>query len=209
LNKKTRLLGVLMEVVIISVVVALLAPVIVAGGDIMAYNPSNLVRLHVMAASDSEWDQTMKLKVRDEVLAVAAEYLLDCDSAEDALARIKAHLSVFEERAKAVLAEYGADQHVRCEVGRYNFPARSYGEIILGEGEYEALRVVVGEGNGANWWCVIFPPLCLGELTLVEAAGMPGQEALELRFASFEWFGRIRAGLIKTAEWVQGALTLK
>ncbi len=209
MNKKTRLLGVLMEVVIISVVVALLAPVIVAGGDIMAYNPSNLVRLHVMAASDSEWDQTMKLKVRDEVLAVAAEYLLDCDSAEDALDRIKAHLSVFEERAKAVLAEYGADQHLRCEVGRYHFPARSYGEITLGEGEYEALRVVVGEGKGANWWCVIFPPLCLGELTLVEAAGMPGQEALELRFASFEWFGRIRAGLIRTAEWVQGALTLK
>ncbi|MEW6243058.1 MAG: stage II sporulation protein R [Bacillota bacterium] len=209
MNKKARLLGVLMEVAIISVAVALLAPIIVAGGGVMAYNPSNLVRLHVMAASDSEWDQTIKLKVRDEVLAVAGEYLAGCDSAEDALARIKEHLSVFEERAKVVLAEYGAAQQVRCEVGHYHFPARSYGEITLGEGEYAALKVVVGEGNGANWWCVIFPPLCLGELTLVEAAGTPGHEGLKLRFASLEWLGRIRAGLTTTAEWVQGALTLK
>ena len=133
-----------------------------------------VVRLHVIANSDSAEDQALKLAVRDGVLS-RAEALYPPDATLDqARAALAGHLDELAAAGQAVVDAHGGTDRVTAQLTRCWFPTKTYDGFALPAGEYEALRVVIGEGAGQNWWCVVFPPLCLGSV------GEPTQEtALE------------------------------
>lgn len=117
-------------------------------------------RFHVLANSNSEADQSLKLKVRDTILAyMEAEVPEDADLKETK-SWAKAHLEEMEEIAEAVIHREGFWYETNAEVEMVKFPGKSYGDITFPAGEYEALRIVIGEGEGENWWCVLYPNLC-------------------------------------------------
>lgn len=115
---------------------------------------NNLVRLHIIANSDSEYDQKVKFCVRDEVLKYEKEKLIDIENIENALGDI-------EKTAAAVLEKNGVQYGARAEYGKFYFPKKEYKNIILPQGEYYGVRVILGNGKGKNWWCVMYPPLCM------------------------------------------------
>ena len=119
-----------------------------------------VLRLHVLANSDSEADQALKLKVRDSVLQKAEEILDGCPDRETAEARLSAALPEIEGAARQRIAAEGADEAVTAELRPTVFPTKEYEDFTLPAGEYLALRVVIGEGEGHNWWCVMYPNLC-------------------------------------------------
>jgi len=117
----------------------------------------NVLRLHVVANSDSEEDQRLKLLVRDSVLSSFPA----SSSLEEAMEQADASLPLLEEAAVRTLREQGCDDPVRAELVRVYFPTREYEDLTLPAGEYDAVRLTIGEGKGHNWWCVLYPPLCL------------------------------------------------
>lgn len=121
-----------------------------------------VLRMHVIANSDSAEDQAVKLKVRDAVLAAGKDVFDGSVTAADAETVLDSEKQVLQTAAETVLRENGFDYGVRVEIGKDFFNTRTYdGKVTLPAGEYEAVRVILGEGNGQNWWCVMFPPLCL------------------------------------------------
>lgn len=140
---------------------------------------SAALRLHVIANSDSDEDQRIKLLVRDAVL----ECMADCGEADtpgEARELMLACGARLQGAAEAVLAREGADYGAELISGRFDFPRRDYGGRSYPAGEYEALKVVLGEGAGQNWWCVMFPPLCL-----INEGGVEKNEDGTLKFKSF------------------------
>ena len=123
-------------------------------GSVQTDLRNNLVRLHIIANSDSDYDQSVKLRVRDAVLKYESERLLDAENIANSLFDI-------EKTASAVLSECGAEYGARAEYGKYYFPKKEYKNMILPQGEYYGVRVVLGTGAGKNWWCVMYPPLCM------------------------------------------------
>lgn len=132
----------------------------------------DVLRLHVLANSDSDDDQALKLVVRDRVLSEASRYLDGASSREEAEAALAAALDPLSRAGAEAVAQAGYDYPVRVSLENAWFPTREYGDFALPAGEYRALRVVIGEGGGHNWWCVVFPPLCLG------AVSEPAEEAM-------------------------------
>jgi len=124
-----------------------------------AYNTHNLIRLHVVANSDQDKDQEVKLEVRDAILNASGS-LFAGKTLDDAVLAVKDNLPLFKRIAENVLAASGYDYPVGVEYGAFAFPERTYGPLVLPAGNYQALRVVLGTGEGANWWCILFPPLC-------------------------------------------------
>ncbi len=124
-----------------------------------------VVRLHVLANSDSEEDQALKLRVRDTVLAAAAPYLEGCATQADAVEALTAHLPDLEAAALAVIESEGYDYPVTVLLGEEDYPTRTYESCAFPAGTYVSLRVLIGEGEGQNWWCCLFPPLCLSAAT--------------------------------------------
>ncbi len=121
----------------------------------------NVFRLHIIANSDSEYDQQLKLAVRDELINRSPELFGDCHSRDEIISAAEDELEEIEETARETLKSYGCDSEVKAEITEMDFDTRYYGELTVPEGEYTALRVTIGEGNGHNWWCVMYPPLCL------------------------------------------------
>jgi len=119
-----------------------------------------VLRLHILANSDSPRDQALKLKVRDGLLDRVEELTAGIASREEAEAKLSGHLPELEAAAEALLAREGCWQPVRAEVTECWFPTRVYEDFSLPAGWYQALRVELGEGKGKNWWCVVYPPLC-------------------------------------------------
>ena len=167
-----------------------------------------VLRLHVVANSDSERDQALKLLVRDAVLARASELLdgvSDRQSAEQVLAP---HLDELVRSAEEALAAEGCGDAVTVALADQWFPTKEYDGFSLPAGQYRALRVTIGEGEGRNWWCVVFPPLCLGTVTeksVETVAGetmSDGQVALitgqdggyVLKFRFIEWWNELMRG---------------
>ena len=122
-----------------------------------------VLRLHVIANSDSQLDQRAKLHVRDRLLEAGADLFDGSIDAISAEAEITPRIAELEECARKSLREFGLDYPVQVTVGEAYFNTRTYEEagVTLPAGRYRALRVVLGEGRGENWWCVMFPPLCL------------------------------------------------
>lgn len=127
-----------------------------------------VVRLHVLANSDGEEDQALKLAVRDAVLAYTAPLLSDCRDQEAAAEILEGHLGEIEEVAEARLREAGAENAVTVTLGEEEYPRRSYDGVCFPSGEYLSLQVRIGEAEGRNWWCCLFPALCLGNATVTD-----------------------------------------
>lgn len=121
-----------------------------------------VVRLHVLANSDSEQDQALKLQVRDEVLRVTGPMLKDCKSRDEAVAVLQEHGDEIRDAAQAVVKAQGYDYPVSILLGKEQYPTRNYENCCFPGGTYVSMRVCIGEAEGQNWWCVLFPPLCLG-----------------------------------------------
>lgn len=134
---------------------------------------SNLVRLHIIANSDSDEDQAVKLKVRNAVLA-ETEKELEISAKEE----IVKNLDKFEEIANEVLAANGFPYTARAVYGKFDFPKKEYKNITLPAGEYFGVRLILGEGEGHNWWCVMYPPLCVADDSSMEMDGK-SQELLK------------------------------
>lgn len=125
-----------------------------------------VIRLHVLANSDSQADQALKLKVRDSVLAAAEAYFQPGATRDETEAVLRAHLRELATAGAETVAEEGYDYPVTASlVENYWFPTKEYTDFALPAGQYTALRIAIGEGGGQNWWCVVFPPLCLGSVT--------------------------------------------
>lgn len=125
----------------------------------------NLIRLHVIANSDSERDQAMKEKVRDAILAYMKEELKDSQDLDQTRLIINRDMDRITGIAGESIKEFGGDYEVTATLGNYPFPTKAYGDITLPSGYYQALKVVIGKGEGSNWWCVLFPPLCFVDAT--------------------------------------------
>ena len=138
-----------------------------------------VVRLHVLANSDSEEDQALKLQVRDAVLAQASYLLEGCEDRDEAESLLRGQLLELERLALAVVREAGYAYPVKLELADTEFPTRDYEGFTLPAGEYLALRVLIGEAAGQNWWCVVFPPLCAAASTDVPAAALAAGFAAE------------------------------
>ena len=119
-----------------------------------------VVRLHVLANSDSEEDQALKLRVRDAVLDRAEDLLIGVSNRAEAEGMLRGQLLEFERLAEVVVRKAGYDYEVTAELTDTEFPTREYEGFTLPAGEYLALRILIGEAAGRNWWCVVFPPLC-------------------------------------------------
>lgn len=157
-------------------------------------------RLHIIANSDSEQDQDVKLKVRDAILANTLEQAKDIQTKDEMKAYVQSHLPQMEEIAQEVLEQNGFSYGAKAMVGTYDFPDKTYGEVTYPAGKYEALRIVLGEGEGQNWWCVIFPPLCLIDIQQSDEAQNNTEEkqtnemdADEIVYSSLlvEWFEKL------------------
>jgi len=138
-----------------------------------------VVRFHVIANSDSSADQELKLAVRDEVLAYLRPELESVQDKETAAQIIQSRLPQIEEVAAGVLRSQGCSDQVKAYYGVFDFPARTYGDKTFPAGKYEALRVVLGAGEGKNWWCCLFPPLCYVDLTNTAQQFMKGETGTE------------------------------
>lgn len=124
------------------------------------------VRLHVIAQSNEESAQEIKLHVRDEVVKKAREITENAESAQDAYVRLFTSIGEIRSVARKAAEEYGFEGDIEAVVTREHFPARLYGNMILKEGQYPTVLVKIGKAEGKNWWCVIYPDLCLyGERT--------------------------------------------
>ena len=120
-----------------------------------------VLRLHVIANSDSDDDQRIKYEVRDAILAATASLLGDCSDKKEAVERVNVSRDVILDAAAEVLSQNGVDYGADMLVGQENYPERVYDGAAYPAGEYTSVRIVLGDGEGQNWWCVLFPPLCL------------------------------------------------
>lgn len=123
-----------------------------------------LIRLHVIANSNTPQDQDLKLIVRDAVLGEAEHILAETADKQSAYSLLMDNQERLEARAQEVVASQGFDYSVQVKMGQFMFPYREYASLALPEGLYDAVRVELGAAKGDNWWCVLFPPLCLAEL---------------------------------------------
>ena len=164
-TRKRRLLG---KAVVCGFVLAALCsffPFAAACGQL----PRDVVRLHVVANSNGAEDQAVKLLVRDAVLEEAARWYQGAGSMEEASSQLCTHLQSIAGAARQVLGEQGVGYSATAQMTEMYFPTRDYGDFRLPAGRYRTLRVTLGEGAGKNWWCVVFPSLCLPAATQEEA----------------------------------------
>lgn len=121
----------------------------------------SVVRLHVLANSDSEEDQALKLKVRDGILAYVSPLVIDAKSREEAMRIISEHVGEIESIAQSIVKNEGYEYGVDATLTLEEYPTRNYESMSFPSGEYVSLRILIGKAEGKNWWCVLFPPLCL------------------------------------------------
>lgn len=167
----------------------------------VAYNPNNLIRFHVLANSDTEEDQALKRAVRDRIVQEMTPRLDKAKNVEEAKLIARENLGRMETIAAEVIKENHKNYPVKAMFGEFPFPTKSYGSLTLPAGMYEAVRVVIGKGEGANWWCVLFPPLCfvsISESLAVEnpdtvpvLAGESKRQKVEIKFKIVETFKKL------------------
>lgn len=165
--------------------------------------PDEAIRLRILANSDEEKDQQIKHKVRDEVNKVVSEWVADITDIEEARQLIQERLPEIDELVGKVLQESDQNREYTVDYGKnITFPMKLYGNYLYPAGEYEAILITIGEGDGSNWWCVLFPPLCFLDFsfgTTVEAKDgdldseleeeEEEEEETKVKFFLFEWLG--------------------
>lgn len=132
------------------------------GARTLDYNEvkDSLIRFHVIANSDNDQDQQLKLKVKNKIIEYLYPFLSNSKSLDDSRKIIIDNMDKVKRISEEIIRQEGYDYDVDLQLSRENFPDKSYGNIILPQGNYEAFRVIIGKGQGRNWWCVMFPPLC-------------------------------------------------
>ncbi len=155
--------------------------ILLAQGTVLANG--NVIRLHVLANSDSSLDQRLKEEVRDRIIGEVGSTFAEMDQAEVA-AWIAANGDSLKELAASVLADGGVTYPVGIKYTVESYPIRAYRGLVCPEGKYRSVQIILGEGRGRNWWCLLFPPLCLVQETVAQAAGEKQNEKIQGRF----WF---------------------
>ena len=162
-------------------------------GDGCRNEHEGILRLHVIANSNKAGDQALKLKVRDEIIAYMAQQK-DLNTVEETRTYLKENRKRLQKIAEGTIAAQGYDYPAAVELGVRYIPQKTYGDITFPAGNYEALNITIGSGQGENWWCVLFPPLCLlDEGTAASGEDDPGQndtavkeQKLKLRWKTLE-----------------------
>ena len=159
---------------------------------------SKVLRLHIIANSDSKTDQDLKIKVRDKIIEKSGAFLESAKDKESAQTLVLNNLENLQEIAVSEIKQQGFNYSVNSEITNMYFPTRKYDYITLPAGHYDALRLIIGEGKGKNWWCVIFPQMCLGcakkytDTDIVfnssEKDIISNGEKYEIKFKIVEWF---------------------
>lgn len=147
------------------------------------------IRLHIVAASDGVPDQVLKLCVRDDIRLCAQTLLNDCPCSDAAWRILEENQELLLQTAMESAARFGFDGDVSLETGVFTFPDRTYGDELVPEGNYRAIRVVLGEGNGRNWWCVVYPSLCLPSDADVDAP-------IEFYSSIWRWLIRVKEAIL-------------
>lgn len=164
----------------------------------------DVFRLHILANSDSDEDQNLKLKVRDEILKAGQDIFISCSSLDEIISVSKSNIDYFKSVARECIAENGYDYDVNVYVDEEYFNTRKYDSITLPSGVYNALKIEIGEAEGHNWWCVMFPAICLPAvsdeeiyniLDEDEAALVNSDEKYEIRFKIVEIYQKIKSEL--------------
>ena len=160
-----------------------------------------LIRFHVIANSDNDNDQNLKLKVRDEVIKYLYPLLKNSKSIEESRQILLNNSNETNRIARQVIKNNGYNYDVKIELSHENFPEKSYGKIVLPQGNYEAFRIIIGSGEGHNWWCVMFPPMCLpaakGDVKIEDVLNekeenlVESSPKIEMRFKIVELFEKI------------------
>lgn len=125
----------------------------------------NVLRLHIIANSDSAADQSLKLKIRDEILKETGDLFINCNDLENAQKTVKENLNSFSDIANRVIEENSFDYTATASLGKSDFSTRYYDDFTLPAGEYNSLIITLGEGGGKNWWCVVYPTVCISAAT--------------------------------------------
>lgn len=126
---------------------------------------NSVFRLHVIANSDSKEDQDLKYKVRDSLLNYMNSICSNCSNKEEAINLVEKYKNNFKQIALDTIHNEGYNYEVNINIGNFEFPTKTYGDISLPSGFYDALRVEIGKAKGQNWWCVMFPPLCFVDVS--------------------------------------------
>lgn len=160
---------------------------VVLGNDLLQPSiSSKILRFHVLANSDSEEDQAVKEEVRDAVGVYLQPLIEDAESLEETKQIIARNLGQVVETAKETLEKNGFDYEVSARITRTDFPEKTYGAYTFPKGEYEALQIIIGEGEGQNWWCVLYPNMCF-KGTVFEVVEEEAGEALKEVLNSWEY----------------------
>ncbi|MEW6541473.1 MAG: stage II sporulation protein R [Bacillota bacterium] len=191
------------------VVGVLVAGAVAAGGAAVhwqqeaalpAYNQDNLIRIHIVPHSDDEADQVLKHRVRQAVVENVRPLVFGVHDAREAGQVIGDSLVMIQQVSQAEVEKAGKHYPVEVGYGTFAFPTRTYGSLTLAAGDYQAVRVTLGSGGGANWWCVLFPPLCFVDaepqaLGAGTADGVPaaGSGRLQVKFRAAELWERSAA----------------
>ncbi len=194
-----------MKKLTLSMTIALiicLASSIFANGIEVTNLTDKLIRVHIVANSDSEADQALKLAVRDSLSPIVGELLSSSVTKEKAAAIINEHLSDIVAVAESTVADNGYNYSVSAKLSPTTFPIRKYDDFTLPAGEYDALCITIGSGQGRNFWCVLYPSLCLGSVMKIDDADCFTQDELiivkqpqKVRYKLFcyELYRRIKA----------------
>lgn len=160
--------------------------------------PDEVLRLHILANSDSEEDQKLKYELRDHMLSSFSQVFAGCENKEQAIAVAKKNRILMEQKANSFIKEKGYSYTVTCEIAETYFTTRKYENYTLPAGNYTAVRFLIGEGKGRNWWCVMFPPLCIPAsaefFTEEESQKIEQSKDIEVKFALFEIFSGLFGG---------------
>ena len=169
--------------ILVLLLVSLVVAALPTEGEEGIYD--SVIRLHVIAATDSREDQDLKLSVRDEILMTYSAALSDAENIDAAEGDVIGLCGDIQKTAEDVVRAAGYSYTVKVDYGEEEYPTREYGEYTFPAGHYRSLRVTIGEGEGQNWWCVLFPPLCLDIATDTApsddalAVGLsPGEQAI-------------------------------
>lgn len=179
-----------------SVLLLVSIDLVLPAGESEIYD--SVIRLHVLAQSDSEHDQQIKLAVRDAIVAECRDLFADTDTTDEALMQIQDAASQMEQIANRVLAEQGVAYTATAVFGTETYPTREYDGVTFPAGEYLSLRILLGNGEGQNWWCCLFPPLCMSASTAEDSLESVGidtssgkvftQRKYRFRLKILEWF---------------------
>ena len=157
-----------------------------------------VIRFHVIANSDSDEDQKLKLKVRDVVINYLYPYMKDVKNLDESRKIIKEKNDEVIKLVNKVIKQNGYNYSVESRLSRENFPKKEYGNIIFPQGNYEAYRIIIGNGEGHNWWCVMFPPLCFADETKENVKSEQNTEKLN------EYIEEEVKVKFKVVEWIKG-----